>query len=349
MVKYLKMLLWPFSLLYGGVLQGRNFLYDKELLASQRFDLPVIAVGNLTVGGTGKTPHVEYLLRLLHKYKVATLSRGYKRQTKGFILADTKATAASLGDEPFQFHQDFPEVTVAVAEDRVLGVQQLQARVPDVAVVVLDDALQHRALQPSLRLLLTDYKRPFYSDFVLPAGWLREARSGAARADAIIVSKCPEQLALPQQQAIESQIRKYSRAQVPVFFSTFRYGQPVSIGSQTTLSNQLILVTGIANAAPLKEYLLAQGFEVLHHLAFPDHYTYTTKDLHDLHSRLKVAAHRQASVLTTRKDAVKLTGPGLVELTSSLPVFYLPIEVTFLKEKEMFDALILNHVQQFVT
>lgn len=345
MVKYIKMLLWPFSLLYGGVMQVRNTLYDKAILSSERFAIPVIAVGNLTVGGTGKTPHVEYLLRLLHNYKVATLSRGYKRKTNGFILADGQATAASLGDEPYQYYRDFPGVTVAVSEGRVPGVQKLQVLVPEVEVVVLDDAMQHRPIQPSLNLLLTDYKRPFYNDFVLPAGLLREPRSGAARADAIIVSKCPAQLPLLRQQEIVAYIRKYSRRKTHVFFSAFKYGKPVALRQQVPLAKRLILLTGIANPEPLKVYLLKQGYEILQHIAFPDHHTYTVQDLQKLKAVLQADKYKNTSVLTTRKDAVKLAGSDLQELTQALPIFYIPIEVTFLDDKEKFDELILQHVQ----
>ena len=345
MVKYLKMLLWPFSLLYGGVMQVRNTLYDKAILSSERFAIPVIAVGNLTVGGTGKTPHVEYLLRLLHNYKIATLSRGYKRKTSGFVLADGQATAASLGDEPYQYYRDFPGVAVAVSEGRVPGVQKLQQLVPELEVVVLDDAMQHRPIKPSLNLLLTDYKRPFYNDFLLPAGLLREPRSGAARADAIIVSKCPVQLPLLRQQEIVACIRKYCRPAIPIFFSAFNYGEPVALGPQTAPSGQLILLTGIANPEPLKVYLLKQGYKILQHLAYPDHHTYTIQDLQKIKLMLQSDKYKNASVLTTRKDAVKLAGTDLHKLTQALPVFYIPIEVAFLDNKEKFDKLILQHVR----
>ncbi len=345
MVKNLKKLLWPFSLLYGGVMQVRNKLYDQGSFASTRFDIPVIAVGNLTVGGTGKTPHVEYLLRLLHNYKTATLSRGYKRQTKGFILADAHATAQSIGDEPLQYYRDFPGVAVAVAEDRVLGVTELQKRVPDLEVVVLDDALQHRPIQPSLRLLLTDYERPFYDDLVLPAGLLREPRSGAVRADAVIVSKSPENLAQVQKEQIAARIRKYSRPDAAVFFSSFRYGAPQALGHSATFSKELILLTGIANPKPLQAYLQQHGYKILKHLAYSDHYLYTLADIQAVAALLQEEKYKNAMVFTTRKDAVKLLADDLKDITQQLPVFEIPIQVRFLDGQETFDALILNHVQ----
>ncbi|WP_018477836.1 tetraacyldisaccharide 4'-kinase [Pontibacter roseus] len=346
-MKYLKLLLWPFSLLYGGIMLLRNYLYDTGMLRSTRFSLPVIAVGNLTVGGTGKTPHVEYLLRLLKGYPTATLSRGYKRKSKGFVLADHTASAATLGDEPFQYHRDFRGVTVAVSEDRVAGIAKLLKLKPELGVVVLDDAMQHRPVQPSLNILLTDYTRPFYKDLVLPAGILREPRQGANRADIVVVSKCPPALKLEEEQAIRQQISRYSRADAPVFFSSFSYGEPVPIGSAGSLSKRIILMTGIANAAPLVRYLEEQHYIIHRHLAFADHHHYTQKDLQLLQESLNEDQVESLSILTTRKDAVKLQEGELLEITHQLPLFYIPVEVAFLKNGEQFDAFVLQHVASF--
>lgn len=346
-MKYLKLLLWPFSLLYSGVTVARNFLYDKGTLSSTRFELPVIAVGNLTVGGTGKTPHVEYLLRLLQQYRVATLSRGYKRQSKGFLLADAASTAALLGDEPYQYHRDFPGVAVAVSEDRVKGIQQLQQLVPDVEVVVLDDAMQHRPVQPSMNILLTDFNRPFYKDFVLPAGLLREPRQGAARADAVIVSKCPGILDIKHQSKIRNEIEKFTSPDTPIFFSTFVYGAPVGIGLPVAPAQKVVLLTGIVNAKPLVEYLVKEGCEVVQQLSYPDHHEYSVQDLQKLKQLLQRPEFAGATIITTRKDAVKLAGPELAKLTKQLPVFYIPIVVQLIEAQEVFDQLVLNHVQQY--
>ncbi|GAA4427030.1 tetraacyldisaccharide 4'-kinase [Pontibacter saemangeumensis] len=346
-MKYLKRMLWPFSLLYGGVTLVRNILYDQRVLPSKRFGLPVIAVGNLTVGGTGKTPLVEYILRLLESFKVATLSRGYKRQSKGFLLADDESTAETIGDEPFQYHRDFPGVAVAVSEDRVAGIAQLRQRVPGLEVVVLDDAMQHRPVQPSLNIMLTDYHRPFYEDFILPAGLLREPRQGAARAHAVIVSKCPPHLGEEQQERIRKKIKKYTAADTPVFFSAFAYGQPVQIGLAAAPATKVVLLTGIANAAPLKEYLHATGYEVVKHIEYPDHYDYKEQDLQKLGHLLQQPDYSGATILTTRKDAVKLAGAALKSHIADLPVFYIPIVVKFLREQEVFDELVLQHVGQF--
>ena len=346
MIKYLKLLLWPFSLLYGAVTGLRNLLYNKGILKSTAYDMPVLAVGNLTVGGTGKTPHVEYLLRLLHKYKLATLSRGYKRQTTGFILADATSTAAQLGDEPYQYHQDFAEVAVAVCEKRVEGVDRLKELVPSLEVVVLDDAMQHRAIQPSLMIMLTDYGRPFFKDLILPAGLLRESRHGAARADVVVVSKCPQGLSQIEREKYTSQISKYTLPGTPVFFSTFTYGTPVSIGAADQVHRSIVLLTGIANPEPMRDYLQQQGYTIVKVYTFPDHHTYATDDLIEVKDFVSKFKGKGISILTTSKDAVKLTASGIAAISKQLPLFYLPIEVSFQENAEKFDSIVSEHVKQ---
>lgn len=348
MVKYLKLLLWPFSLLYGAVTGFRNFLYNKSILSATAFDLPVIAVGNLTVGGTGKTPHVAYLLRLLQKYKLATLSRGYKRQTTGFILADSTSTAQQLGDEPYQYHQDFADVAVAVCEKRVEGVQRLKQLKPKTEVVILDDAMQHRAIKPSLMIMLTDYQRPFFKDFILPAGLLRESRDGAKRADAVVVSKCPAQLSETAIAKYTSSIRKYTKPGTPVFFSTFKYGNPVRIGATTEVTKKVILLTGIANPKPIQDYLRQAGYELVKSFTFQDHHHYTTQDLLEVKDFTAKYKSNEISIITTSKDAVKLAATTLISVTESLPLFYLPIEVSFIKDAAVFDNLVHDHVRQML-
>lgn len=343
----LKLLLWPFAVLYGGVTSLRNTAYNKGWFASRKFQVPVIAVGNLTVGGTGKTPHVEYLLRLLRNYTIATLSRGYKRSTSGFILADESATAATIGDEPYQYYKDFPDVLVAVSEKRVPGVEELLKHNRTPEVIVLDDAMQHRAIQPSLNLLLTDYNRLFYKDRILPAGLLRESRNGARRADAIVVTKCPTSLHEGEMQHITRMIHKYSRRTAPVFFTGFRYGQLRPMGNATEFSQHIILVTGIANATPLKDYLKRHNFKIESHLQYPDHYSYKPEDITRFRQELQQAPHHNTILLTTRKDAVKLMGKELIDEVSQLPVFYIPIEVYFMEGGDTFNELVLQHVRSF--
>ncbi len=340
----LKQILWPFAALYGGIMSVRNTAYDKGWFGSRKFQLPVIAVGNLSVGGTGKTPHVEYLLRLLSTYKTATLSRGYKRSTKGFILADEKATALTIGDEPYQYYSDFKDVRVAVSEDRVAGVEQLLQARPELQVIVLDDAMQHRAIQPSLNLLITDYNRPFYDDFILPAGLLRESKSGARRADAIIVSKCPAEMPASEKEYIAGRIQKYSQA--PVYFTAFKYGQLVPTGNRKDASRNVFLLTGIANPKSLKHYLKQHQFNIKHHADFPDHYAYTVQDLQNMEEKLKQLPD-DTIIITTRKDAVKLLDGELAKYSRNLPLFYIPIEVYFTENGNTFDTMVLQHVNSF--
>jgi tetraacyldisaccharide 4'-kinase len=343
-MSFFRFLLFPFSAMYGWVMAGRNLLYDEGLLATRTFPVPVIGVGNLTVGGTGKTPHVEYLLRLLKGRKLATLSRGYGRQTKGFLLADEGASSAALGDEPFQYFLDSPGVAVAVCEDRVKGIAGLLGTQPDTEVIVLDDAFQHRSVQPSLNILITDYGRLFHRDFVVPAGLLREHRQGAIRAQAVIVSKCPDQLQTPEMDRIEEEIKAYATKETPVFFSTYRYGDPVGFGQASVLHKKVILMTGIANPGPIQAYLKQTGYTVVEHLSYRDHYPYTPKDLEKLKSKIMAYQGEDLSVITTRKDAVRLLDSVFQPQLKALPMFYLPIAVTFLRAQEHFDHLILSHV-----
>jgi tetraacyldisaccharide 4'-kinase len=343
---FLRYFLWPLSLLYGAVMLVRNWLYDMGWLASKRFVIPVVAVGNLTVGGTGKTPHVEYLLRLLSGYSRAVLSRGYKRSSKGFVLADASATPALLGDEPYQYHRDFPGVTVAVCEKRPLGIERLLQVRPELQVVILDDAMQHRPVAPSLNIMLTDYNRLFVNDLVLPTGLLREPRSGAKRADVIIVTKCPQMLAETEMQKVESRIRTYARPDSTVFFSAFRYGEPIPMGNAREVKKSIYLLTGIANAKPLVDYL-SQHYTIIRHFEYPDHHSYTLQDLAKLQDMLKKEQTENFSIITTGKDATKLADAALSEIADQLPLFYIPIEVYFLKKEDIFSQLVRRHVASF--
>ncbi|MFC5270180.1 tetraacyldisaccharide 4'-kinase [Adhaeribacter terreus] len=347
-MKFLKMLLFPFALLYGGVMLLRNFLYDQGFFKSEKFDLPVISVGNLTVGGTGKTPHVEFLLRLLKNYKTATLSRGYKRTTSGFVLANPTVSAATIGDEPFQYYLDFPETTVAVCEKRAEGIRKIQDLKPETEVIILDDAFQHRAVTPTLNLLITDFYRRFDTDFMLPTGLLREPRSGAKRADAVIVSKCPENLLASEKQQIENGIKKYTKSATPIFFTAYAYGETVGFGAEKVCSKKIILVTGIANAEPLKTYLQQAGYEILEHLNWPDHHHYSGADLEKIRLVLERFGNENVSILTTRKDAVKLMQPAFTGTVKQLPFFFLPIEVKFLEKRAEFEQMVLSTVKAYV-
>lgn len=337
-----RILLFPFAVLYDLITRARNHLYNKGLKPSASFDVPLIAVGNLTVGGTGKTPMVEYLIRLLSPHgKVATLSRGYGRKTKGTRLAGDTDNAATLGDEPFQFYNKFGDkVTVAVGEDRALAVPVILDSDPTIRVIVLDDAFQHRRVMPALNILLTDYNRPFYSDFLIPSGYLRESKVNARRADVVVVTKCPVGLAEEEMLEIEKRIRIYASA--PVFFSVIGYGAPVSFGkSLPSPDEKVILVTGIADARPFREYV-SDKFTVVKHFSYRDHHVYTQSDLLEICSM----AGDGVSVITTEKDMVKMNAVAMKPMVESVPFFYIPIETSFIRNGQEFDAIVLDVTRQ---
>ena len=340
----MKYFLLPFSILYGLITDVRNFLYDKDFWKEHTFEIPIINVGNLTVGGTGKTPHVEYLIRLLKdKYILATLSRGYGRKTKGFIIADSSANAQTIGDEPFQFYQKFNnEITVAVGENRVEAIAKIVAQKPGNELIILDDAFQHRAIKPSLNLLLMDYSRSIFEDFTFPVGRLRERRHGAERADAVIITKCPENLTFQKINEIESSLKPYLNQNSPFFFTKIVYGKPQNCRSKEeyTELKKVTLLSGIANPEPFERYAKTQ-FEVVNHLIFKDHHDFTEKDLIE-NQNIKDGT----VILMTEKDMVKFIPFLNYDLLKNIELYYLPIEIDFL-DNEMkinFNKLILSHV-----
>ena len=340
----LRFLLFPFAILYNLVTGLRNRLYDRELKPSIKFDLPVIGVGNLAAGGTGKTPLTEYLIRLLARnYRVATLSRGYGRSTKGFRMAEPTDSALTIGDEPFQFFVKFGDrVKVAVGEERALAIANILHHHPKTQVILLDDAFQHRRVIPSLSILLTDYHRPFYKDFLLPSGRLRESRSGAERADIVIVTKCPQEITDEEMIEIEKSIRVF--VERPVFFTHIRYGNPTPLGRQDIkLGDQIALLSGISNSQPLEHYV-SQNYKLKKHFNYADHHPYTSADLERLNRFIN--DNPSASILTTEKDKVKLATPEFDSIIQRLPIFYLPIEVEFIKNGQDFDEMVLNSIKR---
>ncbi|MGI9544653.1 MAG: tetraacyldisaccharide 4'-kinase, partial [Cyclobacteriaceae bacterium] len=276
----LKVLLAPLALIYWLITKLRNHLFDIGYTKSFGFDRLVVAVGNLSVGGTGKTPMVEYLIRLLKdQYSIATLSRGYRRKSSGFKMAVPDDSAESIGDEPYQLYLKFKqEVKIAVGEERALAISSILLDHPEVEVILLDDAFQHRTVQPGLNILLTSFDRPFYEDHVLPVGRLREGRSGASRADVIVVTKCPELLSTIEIEKIKLSISKYAR-QAPVFFSRIKYAspKPMIAGSNSECSERVILVSGIASSQQLEDYV-TQHFKLVKHLKYKDHHHYSAQD-----------------------------------------------------------------------
>jgi len=342
----LKFLLLPFAMIYDIIMVTRNRLYDMKLKPSTTFDIPVISVGNLAVGGTGKTPMVEHLIRLLSaQYKIVTLSRGYGRKTRGFKIASEQDTASTIGDEPYQIYTKFSrQIRVTVGEERALAIPTLLQEFDDTECIILDDAFQHRSVVPGFSILLTEYGRPFFDDHVLPYGRLREGPEGAKRADCIVVTKCPDPLKDEDVMRIEHGIRGFTNK--PIFFSRIRYGEPIAFGDLTKiLSNKIILLSGIANAHPLEEYI-KKNFNLIKHIEFRDHYTYKVQDLLNLQSMLNNFKDDQISILTTEKDKVKLDRAQLIPFISKLPIFYLPMETEFTRNGKDFDALVLSFMNR---
>jgi tetraacyldisaccharide 4'-kinase len=289
------------------------------------------------VGGTGKTPMVEYLIRLLSDdFTVATLSRGYGRKTKGVRIAKESDDAGTIGDEPFQFYRKFKgKVTVAVGEERAIAIPYILDQHPEVNLILLDDAFQHRKVRPSFQILLTDFNNLFTTDLLLPAGRLRESKSGACRADAIIVTKCPPQVTDDRMMEIEGAIRKFN--QKALFFSKISYGNILPVdGQYLSGPEKVILVTGLANPKPLEDYI-RHSYNLIRHFSFRDHHVYTS---HDLRRICEAARKEQAVVVTTEKDMVKMDLKIFNE--SSVSLNYLPIEIEFLKGGKEFDEMILN-------
>ncbi|GAA4385697.1 tetraacyldisaccharide 4'-kinase [Hymenobacter koreensis] len=336
MPSLLTLLLLPFSWLYAGVAAVRNWLYDTEWLATTAAAVPLINVGNLRVGGTGKTPHVAWLVQLLLDagQQPAILSRGYGRDTRGFRLATAADTAATIGDEPWQHYHEFAgAVPVVVDEDRRHGLAELETLPLKISAVVLDDAYQHRRVQPSLNVLLTEQARPFWQDHVLPAGRLRESRRGARRADVVVVTKCPPTWSEQARREAAAAVHRYTRSNVPVLFSAYEYGNPVAVsgsaaGSGPKPGAEAVLLTGIAQPQPLIDYLRGAGYRLAQHHRFADHHAFTAAELMAVADSL---APGQV-VLTTQKDAARLLEPTLRTAVALLPLFYVPIRVRFLAD-----------------
>lgn len=332
----LRKILFPFSILYGFITSIRNYLFDKGILKSTSFDIPVIAVGNLSVGGTGKTPQIEYLIRLLSdQYKIATLSRGYKRKSEGFVLADENANAEILGDEPFQFYQKFPNIQVAVDANRTNGITQLLSQKNKPEVILLDDAYQHRKVKAGFYILLTSYGDLYADDFMLPTGNLRESRSGAKRAKIVIVTKCPKDLSDEKQAEIRLKLNLSCSQQS--FFTFINYDDEIYSKEEKIAVNEIkseskLLLAGIAKPVPFFDYLKNETDECL---TFPDHHNFSDADLDAIQNKAN-----GKKIITTEKDYVRLKDSKLVS-----QLYYLPIKSTFIKHQQNFDATILEYVK----
>jgi tetraacyldisaccharide 4'-kinase len=347
-LKSFRILLLPFALLYWLGIVIRNWLYKKNIFHSASFGLPIICVGNLSVGGTGKSPMVEYLVALLKdKFKVATLSRGYKRKTKGYALANDNTDALEIGDEPMQFHIRFPEVPVSVGEKRIEAIPQLLHDRPDTQAIILDDAFQHRAIKAGLNIILTDYNNLFTRDFYLPTGDLRDLKSSYKRAEIIIVTKCSPDMPEAEKKKIIKEIDPLPHQYI--FFSCIEYGQLYHIKTRaTTILNEnkeVLLVSGIANPKPLKK-LLEDKSKVYYMMQYADHHIFTIDDLNEIRKRFENIKADQKMIVTTEKDAVRLV--KFNNEVNELPLYVLPISHRFLfGEGKNFDDLVIDFIQRF--
>ena len=355
MIKKRSILLYPFSLIYGIVTGVRNFLYNTDLLQAREFGIPIICVGNIVAGGTGKTPHTEYLAALLKdKFKVAILSRGYKRKSSGFRMAVEESGVNDIGDEPLQIFRKFPDIIVAVDRNRVAGIEKILIQRPDTGVILLDDGFQHRRLKPGLSIILTDYNRLFVNDSLLPYGNLRESPYNLTRADIILVTKTPANISPMQRRIIVKEIAKAPYQNL--YFTALKYEMPVPLFNNGNPEFQLIeeyknvtsilLVTGIVNPEPLREYVSGYASEIVS-LPFPDHHKFNESNIRTITEAFNNLKHKRKCILTTAKDAVRLKEINTFD-ESLLPAFYfLPVSIDFLNnDRNEFDNLIVEYVRK---
>lgn len=347
-LKSFRILLLPFALVFGLIVWIRNWLYDKNISRSASFGLPIICVGNLSVGGTGKSPMVEYLaMHLKNRFKVAILSRGYKRKTRGYALATPQTTAIDIGDEPMQFHRKFPDIPVAVGEERLVAIPQLLHDRPDTGVILLDDAFQHRAIKAGLNILLTDHGNLFTRDFFLPTGDLRDLPSGYKRAHIIIVTKCRPDMSVEEKEAITREIKPLPHQKL--FFTTIAYGTPYHITQQNLRlmdeNTEVLLITGIANPRPLKKYL-EERIHTYYMMHYNDHHIFSIDDWREIIKRFQGIQAENKILLTTEKDAMRLL--KFEQEINGMPFYVMPIEHKFLFGRaQEFDGMVAQFIQNF--
>ncbi len=331
----------------------RRILYQKGWLTVYKPTIPTICVGNIAVGGTGKTPHIEYLIRLLSpQYSIATLSRGYKRTTKGFLSSNAsncEINAETLGDEPMQFHTHFPDIPIAVCENRAVGIQNLIKEENHLQVILLDDAFQHLSVRCGLNIILTEYSRPYFSDFPMPAGNLREFGTAASFADMIIVTKTPQDLTLTEKQQFTDKM-KVSKTK-PIFFTTYAYNNPEPLTEKAKLfslqqNTKILLLTGIAHPEPLQNEI-AKYYPNIESLTFSDHHIFTDKEISFLQQKYQQSGENDTVFFTTEKDSFRLISNRTKKAVSLLPFFTIPIKVEFLFEEELlFNKNIQDYVEK---
>lgn len=349
----LKIILYPLSLIYGFVVYLRNSLYDSQVFKSTEFEIPVISIGNITVGGTGKTPHTEYLVNLLKKHvNVATLSRGYKRKSKGFVLLQADSEVQQVGDEPLQIKQKFPETTVAVDERRVHGIETLLANPdnqPD--VILLDDAFQHRKVTPGINILLIDYNRPIQDDHLLPMGRLRERAYQQRRANVIIYTKCPDEITPITRRIIMKNVNL--RPYQSLYFTTMEYQKPVPVFPELAVETpdlannpvNSLMLAGIANPDQFRKYLNANS-NLIDELVFSDHHHFSTADTKKIEQLYENRKSQHPIVFTTEKDAIRLRANAALNDQFKAHLFFIPVTIKFLdSEGKSFDKKIISYVK----
>jgi len=351
----IRYLLLPAGWIFGLVALVRRWLYKRGVLKSYRPRIPTVCVGNIAIGGTGKTPHAAYIIKLLsEEWTVAMLSRGYGRISKGYVLANTTPkellSAELIGDEPLLLHQRFPELPLAVDGNRQEGIRFLKKYDPEIDVVVMDDAYQHLSLRPSFRMVLTEYRRPYFKDSPMPAGRLREFPSAVSDADLVIVTKVDEPAEAVNREHWRLQLNL--RPDQPLFFTHYRYcpPEPVTESAMTHTpdeTDRVVLLTGIARPDPLVDYLKS-SFQVYRHISFPDHYRYAKFEIDLIRQHYFTRKEKNTIIFTTEKDWMRLQAPEVKKTVSLLPVYILPIEVEFLfdNEKDTFDKILKDHVRR---
>lgn len=348
LLRPIRILLFPLSLVYGLIIWIRNRLFDLKWLPSTSFNLPIICIGNLSAGGTGKSVMVEYLIRRWSApEELAILSRGYKRKTTGYALANDRSTALEIGDEPMQFHLKFPKLVVAVGEERVVAIPQLLHDRPNTRAIILDDAFQHRSVSAGLNILLTEYGNPFTRDWFLPTGDLRDEKSSYRRAQALVVTKCPPNLSETAAAALENEIKPLPDQQL--FFSCIRYGMPYHLVTaqkrEIDPEMEVLLLSGIANPGPLKEFL-QEKTNAYYELLFNDHHIFTIDDWKEIVKRFDQIQTSNKLILTTEKDAVRLM--KFVAEIKQLPIYVMPIEMQLLfNGEDRFAGLITTFIGKY--
>lgn len=347
--------LLPLSWIYAGVTSLRNKLFDRGWLRSRSFDVPTVCIGNLAVGGTGKTPHTEYLIRLLQGqgWQVAVLSRGYKRRSKGFVLATSATTADQLGDEPFQMKQKFPDARVAVDANRCHGIKQLLSTPMPPQVILLDDAFQHRSVKADVNILLTDYHRLWCDDTVLPAGRLRESADGSRRAQIVLITKCPKELKPIDYNILTKQLHLYPYQRL--YFSTLRYGSLVPLfpelakeaHPQLDATTHILLLSGIAHPETLLQEMQHYGATVTH-IAYADHHAFTARELNALQARFEQLPPAHRLLITTEKDGARLLHHPALSDKLKPYIYVQPIEIEILNnQQESFNQTIIRYVRTY--